>query len=142
MTITTGKTFVRVLWDIENIPPSKASKRLPTYDIVQNILNYLKANQIIPSNQSTDSTTGVRSSCDVNVTVFYSPEKRTLSAKDTKSLDRASVEQIFVTSKREDADRKLITRISREMVVLPPESTKFVVISSDLDFVSHVSHNL
>ena len=121
-------TFVRVLWDIENIPPHSSTSSKSAYEVVASILSHLKRTSIIPPSSTTDT----------NVTVFYSPEKKTLSPKDIKGLDRASVEQIFVSTKREDADRKLITRISREMNVLPKASSKFVIISSDMDFVPHM----
>ena len=39
-----------------------------------------------------------------------------------------------MSSKREDADRKIGIRIQQEMVVLPPFETVFVIISSDQDF--------
>jgi hypothetical protein len=39
-----------------------------------------------------------------------------------------------VSSKREDADRKLGLRINQEMMVLPHAETTFVIISSDQDF--------
>lgn len=43
-----------------------------------------------------------------------------------------------MSSKREDADRKLGIRINQEMLVLQPAVTTFVIISSDQDFRHHM----
>ena len=48
--------------------------------------------------------------------------------------DVLNAHQIWVSSKREDADRKLGLRINQEMMVLPHTETTFVIISSDQDF--------
>jgi hypothetical protein len=48
--------------------------------------------------------------------------------------DLLNLYQIWVSSKREDADRKLGLRINQEMMVLPHAETTFVIISSDQDF--------
>lgn len=50
------------------------------------------------------------------------------------SIIKSITSQIWVSSKREDADRKLGLRINQEMMVLPPADTTFVIISSDQDF--------
>ena len=41
---------------------------------------------------------------------------------------------VLVSKKREDADRKIVQRMQRDGIVLPPENSVFVLISSDLDF--------
>jgi len=111
--------FVRVLWDIENIRVQKEKGGLNTVDDLNVFLRQkgLFGNGI-----------------DTRITAFYNPKKSGLKETIVEELDKASVELVYVSSKREDADRKLGKRISQEISVLKPSQTTFIIISSDQDF--------
>ena len=115
------KNFVRVLWDVENVGIPRDFSGFSTCEAITAFLNERGV---------------INASTDFNLTLFRCPSKRTISKQDEKELDRAAVEQIICSDKREDADRKLVTKLNREMSVLPPSLTSFVVISSDNDFTS------
>ena len=112
---------VRVLWDIENI---SVSKRLGGVETVKRLSTFLRAHHL--------SGAGI----DVRITVFFNPSK--LSDSVVRELDAASVELVWISAKQEDADRKLVSRISQEMAVLPASHTCFVLITSDKDFRSQL----
>lgn len=63
-----------------------------------------------------------------------------MTGKVMSHLDRSAVEMICVSPKREDADRKLVSRLQREMAVLPPQRTTMVILSGDMDFVPQYQH--
>jgi hypothetical protein len=44
---------------------------------------------------------------------------------------------VWVADKREDINRKLTNRLTREMQVMSPENAYFVIITSDQDFRQH-----
>jgi hypothetical protein len=114
-----GGPYVRVLWDIENVAVPKELGGMKT---VSNLSDFLKSKGW--------SGSGI----DTRVTAFFNPAQRSISEKVINELDKAGVELIWVSKKREDADRKLTMRISQEMQVLTPSITTFVIISSDQDF--------
>jgi len=112
---------VRVLWDIENIA---VPKKIGGVETVKRIKDFLKSHGL--------SGIGI----DSRIAVFFNPSK--ISKQLIKELDAASVELVWISNKVEDADRKLVARISQEMAVLPAASTTFVLISSDKDFRSQL----
>ena len=111
--------FVRVLWDIENIRVQKEKGGLNTVD---DLTKFFRQKGLFGN--------GI----DTRITAFFNPGKSGLSKKVVEELDRASVELVYVSSKREDADRKLGHRLSQEVSVLKPIKTTFIIISSDQDF--------
>ena len=111
---------VRVLWDLENVSVGKKAG----FATVAALMQFLKSQDL----------TG--SAVDCRITAFFTMGK--VSKSVIVDLDKAAVELVWVATKREDADRKLGTRIMQEMSVLPPESTTIVVISSDQDFRTHL----
>eukprot|EP00605_Chrysophyceae_sp_TOSAG23-4_P002780 GSChrysophyteH1.ASY1.ANO1.3064.1 assembled CDS len=116
-----SRQSVRVLWDIENIPVPRVLGGLST---VEKITAFLRAHSLYGS--------GI----DSRTTVFFNPSR--ISDQLVRELDSASVELVWISPKQEDADRKLVKRISQEMAVLTPQNTSFVLISSDKDFRSQV----
>lgn len=117
------KKSVRVLWDIENISVSKKVGGMRT---VTAINNFLKSQNL--------RGPGI----ETRITAFFGIGK--INKPVITELDKAAVELVWVSLKREDADRKLGTRIMQEMAVLSPHTTTIVIISSDTDFRSHVQH--
>ena len=116
-----AKKIVRVLWDVENI---QVPKRLGGLRTVAALSSFLRSVNLMGQ--------GV----DARITAFFLPTRMPKGV--VQELDKAAVEMVWVSSKREDADRKLGMRIMQEMAVLPPASTTFVVISSDADFRTHI----
>ena len=117
-------TAVRVLWDIENVGVRREVGALQT---VSRLFAFLERRGLYGP------------AVDCRVTAFFRPtdahgNPTNISQQVIDDLDRAAVELVWVSSKREDADRKLTTRVSQEMAVLTPADTAFVVISSDQDF--------
>jgi acetolactate synthase regulatory subunit len=111
---------VRVLWDIENIPISKKQGGLTVVSKLQQFF----------------ASQGLHGpGIDYRITAFFNPEKSKIRAKVIRELDRANVELVWVSKKREDADRKLTTRIYQDLEILTdPSHTTFIIISSDQDF--------
>jgi len=118
---TASKSFVRVLWDLENV---NIPSSLTGFQVCEAITTFLSAKGLI--SPTTDSL----------MSIFRSPNKKTICKSDERDLDRAAVEQIICSDKREDADRKIVNRIGRDMNVLPPDRSHFVIISSDNDFTA------
>jgi phosphoribosylanthranilate isomerase len=114
---------VRILWDIENVSVSKSQGGLKT---VSNLREFLKSKNLLGA--------GI----DTRITAFFNPSQRSVSDRVVQELDKAGVELIWVSTKREDADRKLSMRVSQEMQVLNPTLSTFVIISSDQDFRSQM----
>ena len=112
---------VRVLWDIENIA---VPRRLGGLATVDKIFSFLRTHNL--------SGSGI----DCRTTIFFNPAK--LPDQVVRDLDSAGVELVWISPKQEDADRKLVRRISQEMAVLRPETTSFVLITSDKDFRSQI----
>lgn len=111
---------VRVLWDIENISVSNRCGGLKTVAKVRKFLSSI--GKFGPN-------------IDTRISAFFSPEKRHISSKTLNELDKASVELVWVGTKREDADRKLEHRIMQEIEVLKDVArTTFILISSDQDY--------
>lgn len=113
----------RVLWDIENIQVNPNIGGIQTVLALQKFLKHedLMGNGI-----------------DTRISAFFNPYNKSLSKKIIEELNKASVELICASTKREDADRKLGMRINQEMQILIPELTTFVIVSSDQDFRQHV----
>ena len=80
----------------------------------------------------------VASGVDTRITAFFNPNGGCVSQKVVGELDMSGVELVWVSQKREDADRKLGLRISQEIQVLSPSHTTFIIISSDQDFRGHM----
>jgi hypothetical protein len=121
---SSAKIFVRVLWDLENIA---VPRRIGGLNVVSKIRDFLAKKGLLG--------TGI----DTRITGFFSPEHKTMSSKTVEELDKAGVELVWVSSKREDADRKIGYRISQETQVLKDhKNTTFVIISSDQDFRHHM----
>ena len=117
----TVRKSVRVLWDLENVPCSKKMGGMRTVTALQGFLRSLSL---------------VGPGIDARTTAFFGMGK--INKSVIAELDKAAVELVWVSAKREDADRKLGTRIMQEMAVLPPAQTTIVIISSDQDFRSYV----
>jgi hypothetical protein len=76
------------------------------------------------------------SGVDCRISAFFRPQRNGLSQSAIEDLDKANVELVWVSAKQEDADRKIVARISQESSVLEPSKTVFVLISGDADFRS------
>jgi cold shock CspA family protein len=113
----------RVLWDLENINVDPSHGGIHT---VRALNDYLKSCDLLGP--------GI----DTRITAFFNPFNRSISKKVIEELNKASVELVCASAKREDADRKLGMRINQEMQILIPELTTFVIISSDQDFRQHI----
>lgn len=121
----TSKLFVRVLWDLENI---SVSKKLGGLAAVKKLHEFLHEKGLYAQ--------GV----DFRISAFFNPETSCVSSQTVTELDKAGVELVWVSPKREDADRKIGHRISQEVQVLKDvKNTVFVVISSDQDFRHHTT---
>lgn len=118
----------RVLWDVENVPVDPALGGIQTVLALQKFLR----------------TKGLwGNGVDTRITAFFNPFNKSVPKKVIEQLNKASVELVCASAKREDSDRKLGIRINQEMQLLLPELTTFVVISSDQDFRQHLQllHN-
>ena len=146
-----AQRHVRVLWDIENVQVPKNHRAL---SLIANLQKFLA--------DQTPLLFGP--GIDVRITAFFNPSSNRVPSHVVDELDRAAVELVWVSKKREDADRKiggdivctlscdiLYTtngfflllnsgiRIHQEMQVLkPPERVSFMLISSDNDFRHHI----
>lgn len=123
LVLTSSTKVCRVLWDIENIPVNPNIGGLQT--VIQ-LTNYLKLKGV----------TG--EGIDTRISAFLNPFNKSIPKKVIEELNKASVELICASAKREDSDRKLGIRINQEMQLLNPACTTFVIISSDQDFRQHV----
>lgn len=121
--LTTNIRICRVLWDLENVQVSAALGGIKT---VMQLQDFLKKQDLMGP--------GV----DTRITAFFNPFNKHISKKVIEELNKASVELVCASSKREDADRKLGIRINQEMQLLNPALTTFVIISSDQDFRQHI----
>lgn len=122
-TLTSNISICRVLWDLENV---QVNPKLGGIKTVMQLQDFLKRNNIMGA--------GV----DTRITAFLNPFNKNISKKVIEELNKASVELVCASSKREDADRKLGIRINQEMQLLNPALTTFVIISSDQDFRQHM----
>jgi hypothetical protein len=113
----------RVLWDLENVHVDPTHGGIHT---VRALNEYLRSCNLLGH--------GI----DTRITAFFNPFNRSISKKVIEELNKASVELVCASAKREDADRKLGMRINQEMQILIPEMTTFVIISSDQDFRQHI----
>eukprot|EP01032_Pedospumella_encystans_P008227 gene8227-9790_t len=121
--LTSNIRICRVLWDLENVQVSAALGGIKT---VMQLQDFLKKQDLMGP--------GV----DTRITAFFNPFNKHISKKVIEELNKASVELVCASSKREDADRKLGIRINQEMQLLNPALTTFVIISSDQDFRQHM----
>ncbi len=136
----TGHRHVRVLWDIENVA---VPKKLTGLQTVERLRNYLESQSLCG--------TGI----DCRITAFFNPNHSHISKHVIEDLDRGGVELVWVSSKREDADRKIVFRLTQEMQVLQQQQSitssttssisstssnaaVFILISSDQDFRHHL----
>ena len=117
----------RVLWDIENVGCPRGES-LDGLGVVTRLTEWLRARE--PPLWGT----GI----DGCVTVFFCRGKSTVSAELERQLDKAAVEQVLVSDKREDADRKIVARLERDADNLLARDggggCAFVFITSDQDF--------
>jgi cold shock CspA family protein len=113
----------RILWDLENLPVPNSLNGMET---VVKLHSFLKSQNLMGP--------GI----DTRITAFLNPFNRSISKTVIEELNKASVELVFSSAKREDSDRKLGMRINQEMLLLPPASSSFVLLSSDQDFRQHV----
>ena len=145
-----SKRFVRVLWDIENVQVPKKHKVLA---LIANLQKFL----------ADQSPSLFGPGIDLRITAFFNPSSSRVPSHVVDELDRAAVELVWVSTKREDADRKIGggvictmyldvlyttngfllllnpgVRIQQEMQVLKPEKASFMLISSDNDFRHHI----
>ena len=112
-----SKIHTRVLWDIQNIRIKKHHSTVKTVSMLHTFLKNKNAWGV-----------GI----DGRITCFVGLND--LPPAVSSDLDKANIELVQVTPKKEDADRKLKQRITNETQVLSPYNTCFVIISSDLDF--------
>jgi hypothetical protein len=113
----------RVLWDLENVVVDPNIGGIETVAALQ---EFLRSRGLWGA--------GI----DTRITAFFNPFNKCLPKKVIEQLNKAAVELVCASAKREDADRKLGIRINQEMQILLPELTTFVVISSDQDFRQHL----
>jgi cold shock CspA family protein len=112
----------RVLWDLENVG---VPARLDAFDAVRALEDWL------------GSRGWWGRGVDGMIAAFFDPDA--VASRVRKALDRAGVEQILASSKREDADRKLVSRLERELSLLPAgDETVVVLVTADTDFVAQL----
>lgn len=112
------RMYVRVLWDIENIPIEKSIGALST---VSKLQSFLEAKCLFGK--------GI----DFQITAFGNVNNRKIRGI-CEDLDKAGVEIVWSGRKREDADRKLVKRLLQYVNELPCDRTSLIIISSDQDF--------
>ncbi|KAL1503353.1 hypothetical protein AB1Y20_011405 [Prymnesium parvum] len=114
-----ARRHTRVLWDLENVCVPSGAQPL---DVVHGIESWL-------------SRLGYwGAGVDGLISAFFNPDHTSRALRT--ALDRAGVEQVLASSKREDADRKIVARLQRELALLPAgEQTVVVFITSDTDFI-------
>ena len=109
----------RVLWDFENVGVPSG---IDPFEAVCALERWLEARGLWGA--------GI----DSSITAFFEPDS--VGRPLRKALDRAGVEQVLASSKREDADRKLNARLERDLALLPSgAATAAVFITSDTDFI-------
>ena len=115
----TAVRHTRVLWDFENVGvPSD----IDPFEAVCALERWLETRGLWGA--------GI----DSSITAFFEPDS--VGRPLRKALDRAGVEQVIASSKREDADRKLNARLERDLALLPTgAATAAVFITSDTDFI-------
>jgi cold shock CspA family protein len=118
-----GARICRVLWDLENVHVDHNLGGIATVMALQTFLRGLDL---------------YGAGIDTRITAFFNPFNKSIPKKVIEELNKASVELVCASSKREDADRKLGMRINQEMQLLKPEISTFVLISSDQDFRQHI----
>ena len=112
----------RVLWDIENV---SVPSGIDTVEAVRALERWLE-------------TRGLWGAGVVGlITAFFNPDSVGTRMRD--ALNRANVEQVLASSKREDADRKLNARLERDLALLPiGAATAVVFITADMDFIEQL----
>jgi len=98
----THSQHVRVLWDIENLA---VPRQLGGTQTVKRVLGFLSGLGL--------SGEGI----DCRVTAFLDPSGGAVSKGTVKELDQCAVEMVWVSGKREDADRKLGNRLLQDCSV-------------------------
>ena len=119
LSTTTGA--VRVLWDIENVSVRKKDGGIK---VVTKLNNFLESKGLrapgIDLRYIYDEYNKF-TVCDVSgivrLTAFFNPSNGAVSKHIVNDLDKAAVELVWVSNKREDADRKLGMRINQDMQV-------------------------
>eukprot|EP00900_Chrysochromulina_parva_P025345 jgi/Chrpa1/7444/Chrysochromulina_OHIO_Genome00000277-RA len=118
-TSETAVRHTRVLWDFENVGVPSG---IDPFEAVCALERWLEARGLWGA--------GI----DSSITAFFEPDS--VGRPLRKALDRAGVEQVLASSKREDADRKLNARLERDLALLPSgAATAAVFITSDTDFI-------
>ena len=112
----------RVLWDFENV---SVPSGIDTVEAVCALERWLE-------------TRGLWGAGVVGlITAFFNPDS--VGTKMRDALNRANVEQVLASAKREDADRKLNARLWRDLELLPTgAATAFVFITADMDFIEQL----
>eukprot|EP00602_Paraphysomonas_sp_CaronLab_P009584 CAMPEP_0185019172 /NCGR_PEP_ID=MMETSP1103-20130426/1801_1 /TAXON_ID=36769 /ORGANISM="Paraphysomonas bandaiensis, Strain Caron Lab Isolate" /LENGTH=382 /DNA_ID=CAMNT_0027549349 /DNA_START=57 /DNA_END=1202 /DNA_ORIENTATION=+ len=116
------RRHVRVLWDIENVCVGRNEN---AFECITKLQRFLEAQDM--------HGPGI----DCRITAFFRPDSKSVGRNVVQDMDKCAVELVWVSGKREDADRKLSNRIAQEIQVLKPEDTSFVIITSDQDFRHH-----
>ncbi len=111
-------TAVRVLWDIENVAIPRASSGMEVTSAIHSHAKSLVAGHV-----------------DLEVKAFYCPSKGTINKRNEKDLLDSGVVLVSVSRKREDADRRIKSALQADMRHFP-QSTVFIVLTSDLDFTA------
>ena len=112
----------RVLWDIENV---SVPSGIDANEAVRALERWLETRGLWGA--------GVRGL----ITAFFNPDS--VGTKIRDALNRANVEQVLASSKREDADRKLNARLERDLELLPTgAATAVVFITADMDFIEQL----
>ena len=115
----TAVRHTRVLWDFENVGVPSG---IDPFEAVCALERWLETRGLWGA--------GI----DSSITAFFNPDS--VGERVRKALDRAGVEQVLASSKREDADRKLNARLERDLALLPTgAATAAVFITSDTDFI-------
>jgi cold shock CspA family protein len=116
------RRHTRVLWDIENV---SIPSGINTEEAVRALERWLE-------------TRGLWGAGVVGlITAFFNPEKVGTRMRD--ALNRANVTQVFAGSKREDADRRLVAQLWRDLELLPiGAATAVVFITADKDFIEQL----
>lgn len=116
---------VRVLWDIENL---SVPKNYGGIKAIQHLRSFLQSLELFGSGINT------------RITAFFNPKKSKLSSKLIKELDAVGIELVWVSEKREDADRKLVHRLQQETDIFKNnKEVTFVIMSSDKDFTRNLN---
>jgi hypothetical protein len=112
----------RVYWDIENV---SIPSGINTEEAVRALERWLE-------------TRGLWGAGVVGlITAFFNPDS--VGTKMRDALNRANVTQVYAGSKREDADRRLVAQLWRDLELLPiGAATAVVFITADMVFIEQL----